>query len=152
MAAWLWAKIINMATIFSHAHILYIYILMWNLKGKASNGLKGIASSGLYNNLHRYDTWTFVDTFFHMIIPDWPGPPMTWNKLMWFQPTNKSNIKCPNTLHCLDQYTAPMPKKHVQRVETAKLSGPWSGLGRWSSLIMYQLWWLCINLLWWTNR
>ena len=128
-----WAKVINMATNFSHAHI-YIYILMWILKGMALNGLKGIASNGLYSTcIDRY--MTICRRIFSYDHTTLARPPMTGNKLMWFQSTNKSNVKCQNTLHCLDQYTAPMPRKACAELRLQN-SLPWSGLGRWSSLII----------------
>ena len=89
---------------------IYIYILMWILKGMALNGLKGIASNGLYSTcIDRYmNICRHIFSYDHTTLA---RPPMTGNKLMWFQSTNKSNVKCQNTLHCLDQYTAPMPRK-----------------------------------------
>ena len=107
MAAWLWAKVINMATNFFTC--TYICINM-KFEGNGFKWFEGNSFKWFVQYLHRYDTWTFVDTFF--IWSYHTGQVfMTGNKLMWFQSTNKSNVKCQNTLHCLDQYTAPMPTR-----------------------------------------
>ena len=63
---------------------------------------------------------------------------------------NKSDIKCWNTLSYLDQYMCRVLRlwnsrdreavyvdKWVQRIETVKKSGMWSGLDRWQSCIFY---------------
>ena len=94
---------------------MHIYIYMWILKGMALNGLKGIASNGLYSTcIDRYmNTCRRIFSYDHTTLY-WPGPPMTGNKLMWFQSTNKSNVKCqiPSTAWISIQHQC--QEKHVQ--------------------------------------
>ena len=70
--------------------------------------------------------------------------------------TNKNDVKCQNTLGCLDQYTCKVLRlwnsreretvwvyKYAQMMETMTQSGLWSNLGTHGSLVV--IWWLCIS-------
>ena len=84
-----------------------------------------------------------------------------------FQMDHKSDVKCRNTLGCLDQYTCrrlrlwnnqdhktvQVYKLYMQRMKTVKQSGPWSSLGTHGSLVGMRcqvVIYTCI--LWWWNQ
>ena len=98
-------------------------------------------------------TWANVDPACHHVV-SLSHNDSTGAVFIVYTPTfnrkDKSDVKCQNTLGCLDQYACNVMRlwnsrvyKYAQRMETMKQSGLWSSLGAHGSLVV--ICWLCIS-------